>query len=81
MNQILSACGLLCDKCEYFDNHCGGCYTVKGSTFWAKEAMPDRICPLYKCSVIDHKYNHCGQCVELPCKKFTDLRDPNISEE
>lgn len=81
MTQTLSACGLLCDKCNYFSIDCQGCYIVKGSTFWAREAMPDKICPLYLCSVIDKKYNNCGECPELPCQKFIDLKDPNISDE
>ena len=80
MDQILSTCGLLCNECDYFNNACQGCHAVKGATFWAKE-MPDKLCPLFKCSVIDRKYSSCGQCAELPCKKFTDLKDPNISEE
>jgi len=24
---------------------------------------------------------NCGACVELPCKLFNELKDPNISEE
>ena len=43
--------------------------------------MQDKLCPLYQCAVIDKKYKHCEQCVELPCKKFNDLKDPNISVE
>ncbi len=81
MDQIISACGLLCNECRYFNADCGGCYSVKGSTFWAKSMMPDNICPLYKCSVMDKQFSHCGQCPDLPCKKFNDLKDPNISEE
>lgn len=81
MNQIISACGLLCNECDYFNTNCKGCYNVKGSTFWAIKATPAKICPLYKCSIIDKNYNNCGQCAELPCGKFKDLKDPNISEE
>jgi hypothetical protein len=43
--------------------------------------MRDKLCPLYKCATIDKRYKNCGQCAELPCKKFTDLKDPNISNE
>jgi hypothetical protein len=81
MNQMLSACGLLCDTCDHFQNNCQGCYRVKGSTFWAIKGMPDKVCPLYKCAIIDKKYHNCGQCSELPCKKFSDLKDPNSSDE
>lgn len=81
MNQIVSACGLVCSECEYYNKNCSGCHAVKGSTFWAKNAMPDKICPLYKCAVIDKNYDNCGHCSELPCGKFRDLKDPNISVE
>jgi len=81
MTQVLSVCGLLCDQCEYFNSHCKGCQTVSGSTFWAKAVFPDKICPLYQCAVMERRYSYCGQCPELPCKKYADLRDPNISEE
>jgi len=28
-----------------------------------------------------NNYNSCGQCSELPCNKFIDLKDPEISDE
>jgi hypothetical protein len=81
MEELLSACGLLCNECEFYPEKCQGCTAVKGSTFWAKEMMPDKTCPIFQCSCIEKGYNNCGQCNELPCKKFTDLKDPNASEE
>lgn len=80
MDKILSVCGLLCNECQYLNN-CQGCHIVKGSTFWAKDIMPDKICPLYTCAVVENRYDNCGQCGKLPCGKFNDLKDPNISEE
>lgn len=80
MTTVLSACGLLCNECD-FKNQCNGCYKVKGRTFWAKEIMPNKTCPLFNCSVTERKFNSCGQCAELPCKKFTELKDPNITIE
>jgi len=81
MNGLISACGLLCDRCSFYNTSCEGCYTVKGSAFWARSIMPDKTCPLYRCSVIERRYHGCSECGELPCKKFYDLKDPNISEE
>lgn len=81
MNQIISACGLSCGACDYLKTRCPGCHAAGGETFWAKDSMPDGMCPLYKCSVIEKKYHSCGQCAELPCQKFVDLKDPAISEE
>ncbi|HUW92539.1 MAG TPA: DUF3795 domain-containing protein [Bacteroidales bacterium] len=78
---ILSACGLICDECEFYNKTCMGCMNVKGSTFWAKEMMPGKVCPLYDCSVNTRKYKDCGDCSELPCKMFREMKDPNSTEE
>jgi hypothetical protein len=77
----LSACGLVCDECEFFNKSCNGCINVKGSTFWAKEMMPDKVCPLYNCSVNKKDLLNCGGCSELPCKMFRDMKDPKTSDE
>ena len=78
---LISACGLRCTECQFYNNPCLGCYKVEGKTFWAKDHLDDGICPLYNCSINDRNYNSCGDCKELPCKKFHDLKDPNVSEE
>jgi hypothetical protein len=78
---ILSACGLICDECEFFSKTCTGCINVLGSTFWAKEMMPAKVCPMYDCAVNKKGYNNCGSCNELPCKLFQDMRDPKSTEE
>jgi len=77
----ISACGLKCTECQFFNNPCAGCYKVEGKTFWALEAMPKKVCTLYNCAVQERKYKSCGECIELPCKKFKDLKDPKITEE
>ena len=78
---ILSACGLKCDECEFYNKTCTGCHMVKGSTFWAKEMMPSKVCPLYDCSVNKKGLRDCGQCAELPCATFLQMKDPNTSDE
>jgi len=77
----LSACGLICSDCEFFGKQCNGCHAVKGSTFWALEHMPAKVCPLYDCSVNQRKYKDCGDCAELPCEMFRGMKDPNSTEE
>jgi hypothetical protein len=77
----LSACGLICDECEFFNKTCTGCHYVKGSTFWAKEMLPNKVCPMYDCSVNIKKFKDCGDCPELPCKIFLEMKDPKSSEE
>jgi hypothetical protein len=79
--ETISACGLVCSDCEFFNKTCTGCYGVKGSTFWAKEMMPDKVCPLFKCALFDHGYESCGDCDELPCALFLSMKDPSISDE
>ncbi|MDD4214176.1 MAG: DUF3795 domain-containing protein, partial [Bacteroidales bacterium] len=65
-NEVLSACGLFCQECEFYTVKCAGCHNIKGSTFWALEMMPSKVCPLYDCSVNQRKYRDCGDCSELP---------------
>lgn len=76
----LSACGLVCDECEFFGKECAGCRAVQGVTFWAQE-MPTGVCPLYDCSVNKRGYKDCGDCAELPCKLFREMKDPNSTDE
>jgi hypothetical protein len=78
---ILSACGLKCDECEFFNKTCTGCINVKGSTFWAKEMMPGKVCPLYDCSVNKKNLHNCGGCSDLPCKMFLEMKDPKSTDE
>jgi len=78
---MISACGLKCDECEFFGKTCDGCMIVKGQTFWAKEHMPNKTCPLFNCAVNEKSYKDCGDCAELPCKMFREMKDPNSSEE
>jgi hypothetical protein len=78
---ILSACGLICNECEFYGKECAGCHSVKGQTFWALEMMPNKTCPLFQCSVNEKGLKDCGACTELPCKTFREMKDPNSSEE
>lgn len=76
----ISNCGLVCAECNFYQKECEGCYKVKGKTFWAEE-MPGKVCPLYFCAIHNKKLKSCGECDELPCKMFLEIRDPNISDE
>lgn len=77
---IISNCGLLCDECNFYQKECLGCYQVKGGPFWSHD-LPEKICPLFDCSINNKKFKNCGDCTDLPCKMFNDLKDPNISDE
>jgi len=76
----LSACGLLCDTCEFFKNQCLGCHQQKGKPFWTTEYKV-KVCPLYDCSVNQKNLKDCGSCDELPCKTFKEMKDPNSTLE
>lgn len=54
---------------------------VKGSTFWAVDMMPTKVCPLYDCSVNKKGLKDCGQCADLPCATFQQMKDPKTSDE
>lgn len=78
---LLSVCGLTCNECEFYNTSCTGCQNVKGSTFWALEMMPEKICPLYDCAVNRKAFNNCGDCPDLPCSMFLEMKDPSLSDE
>ena len=80
MNTI-SACGLICSDCEFYEKTCNGCYAVQGSTFWAREMMPSKVCPLFQCAFNERGYESCGDCEELPCPMFLQMKDPALSDE
>lgn len=71
----LSICGLDCSGCDFYQSDCEGCQAVKGKPFWA-----ETVCELFSCC-LDRKFATCGDCDQLPCKKFIELKDPNISQE
>ena len=76
----LSVCGLICNECEFYNITCTGCFNVKGSPSWALEMMPEKICPLYNCSVNQKGFRNCGDCQDLPCKLFREMKDPSLSD-
>lgn len=43
--------------------------------------MNIEVCPLHDCCHNQKKLEHCGVCGDLPCSKFLELRDPNMSDE
>ena len=79
--KTISACGLDCSACEFYKKTCAGCYAVNGSTFWAREMMPNKVCPLFQCAFNDRRYESCGDCDELPCAMFIQMKDPASTDE
>lgn len=76
-----SACGLICDECQFYKKECDGCYAVKGKPFWTAQVPGAGICQLFDCAINIKGFKDCGGCPELPCKMFSDLKDPSCSDE
>ncbi len=76
----ISVCGIICSECLFYNNQCDSCRQVAGRPFWTEDQDQNGICPLYDCSVNKKGLNSCGECEELPCKIFLDLKDPSISD-
>jgi hypothetical protein len=62
-------------------NTCQGCAATLGKPPWVYEANFADGCPIYNCAVGQKGYSHCGLCPELPCSMFSNLKDPNMSDE
>ena len=78
---LVAPCGAVCDECPYLHNGCEGCRSVDGKVFWAADHTEIGICPMYDCSINKNKFHNCGECGELPCNLFTDMKDPGMSDE
>ena len=78
---MMTVCGLFCSECVLYQKECQGCQSMEGKPFWVIHLEEDdKICPLYKCSQ-ERTHPNCGQCGELPCQKWSDLKDPSMSDE
>lgn len=73
-------CGLYCGDCEFLGKNCEGCGHVAGKPFWSCQ-VPGGICPIYDCCMNKKGLSHCGECEDLPCEVFLQLKDPNLSDE
>ncbi|MPM11174.1 hypothetical protein SDC9_57513 [bioreactor metagenome] len=80
MTSTISICGLDCSTCPEFEKQCAGCVAISGKVFWSTHFNLDK-CPLHKCCTDDHSFAHCGQCDQLPCKTYFDMRDPSSTDE
>lgn len=65
---------------KHYQINCAGCSELEGKVYWTKYVNL-KICPLYDCPVNKHKYKTCAECKDIPCKKWRDLKDPNISDK
>lgn len=76
----LAVCGYECRTCPLHGEPCQGCRIHQGRVFWTKDAGME-CCPIYDCAVHKKGLSDCAPCGDLPCKIFTELRDPSMSDE
>jgi hypothetical protein len=76
-------CAVACAECnkheELQNNPCKGCNAAEGKIFWTK-FMNLEACPIYTC-VKDKQLKHCGECAELPCNIWLEMKDPSMTDE
>ena len=77
---VKTVCGLDCGDCVHVKEGCRGCNAEKGAPFWCSFASVS-VCPVYACCVGERRLEHCGLCDEMPCGRFTQIKDPNTTEE
>ena len=75
-----AVCGICCGECQFLDQQCPGCGQVAGKPFWTSQALLG-ICPFYDCCRNQKNLEHCGVCDRFPCKVFSELRDPNMTDD
>jgi len=92
MAEASGICGAICDTCPLFvapneassnssnQPSCPGCVACAGKVFWSVEHFGGS-CPIFDCARTKHGYKDCGECTELPCKLFHELKDPSMTEE
>lgn len=79
MGKKMSCCGMICSECEYYPAECQGCREIKGKVYWL-EYTGESCCDIYECCNNQRKYEHCGQCEELPCRRY-ERDDPTKTPE
>lgn len=79
MDQTTEVCGTICTECDYLPE-CGGCKAVRGRPFWTASVGIEE-CPIYECCVGERHLDHCGECPEVVCERFTRFRDPDVTDE
>jgi hypothetical protein len=87
MKQELSVCGIDCGGCEHLKKGaCPGCRAVSGKVFWTAH-IGAPLCPIYACArkrrdgFETRLYSDCGECPDLPCAIWRNLKDPSTTEE
>lgn len=78
---VVCVCGSDCDNCKAFPAPCQGCSRTQGKIFWAQQFLGQDTCSIYDCAVNKKHYTNCGQCSELPCQIFYNIKEPGSTQE
>lgn len=79
-DSVTAVCGLFCDSCIYLGKGCEGCENVNGKPSWT-QLVGIGTCPIYDCCVNTRHYGHCGECSELLCDRYKQVKDPMIPDQ
>lgn len=77
---VINPCGTYCGKCEDYGVVCDGCRNRKGSPIWYQLFSKKETCEYYVCTE-KNKFHDCSQCQQVPCTKYFDYPDPNMTDE
>ena len=78
--QEINPCGTYCDGCEDYGVVCDGCRNRNGIPLWYHLYDKKEPCCYYQCCENKGKHD-CSQCGQLPCDKFFEYPDPNMSDD
>ncbi len=76
---IINACGRICEECDTYRVDCFGCYSRRQS---APVETEEGMCPIYECVMGRYPESRsCSDCPELPCPRYGQCIDLNLSDE
>lgn len=78
--QEINPCGTCCGTCEDYGVVCDGCRNRNGKPIWYSLYDKMETCGYYQCCQNKGKHD-CSECQQLPCNRFFQYPDPNMSDE
>lgn len=76
----INPCGTYCEKCDDYGLVCDGCRNRDGIPLWYYLYDKKETCSYYQCCKSAGNHD-CSECSQLPCEKFFEYPDPNMSDE
>lgn len=76
----INPCGTFCGKCKHYGVICDGCRNRKGIPLWHYLHDKGETCGHYQCCRNNRKHD-CSKCSQLPCEKFFEYPDINMSDD